>query len=237
MEELIRRFKDGGRTIRIVAAGSSNTERPLWIGNAQNWVDWFDLGLSLRYGRKHVTINAGISGETSRQILARFAEDVELFRPHLVIITCGGNDSNPEKAISPEEYRANLQEMLARCRALPDCRALLQTYYAVDVDRMRVEGNAKWAERFPAYMRAVREEAAAGGAALADHFSRWERLRRHDLALYRSLMLDCLHLNAAGHHLLGLDLLRRFGVSPLPEWGDVCAEALRLQRLLDDLPE
>jgi len=81
--------------------GSSNTERTGNIGNAQNWVDWLDSGLRWWYGRFHVTINVGISGEPGAQSLARFAEDVEKFDPFLVIITCGGNDANPTTASRP----------------------------------------------------------------------------------------------------------------------------------------
>ena len=38
--------------------------------------------------------NAGISGETTADALARFDSDVALFQPHLVLITFGGNDSS-----------------------------------------------------------------------------------------------------------------------------------------------
>ncbi|HTL51524.1 MAG TPA: GDSL-type esterase/lipase family protein, partial [Planctomycetota bacterium] len=113
--------------------GSSNTQRVESNGNAQNWVDWVDMGLMWWYGRNHITINSGISGETSSQILARFGTDVELFQPHVVIITCGGNDANPRHGISTEQTKANLREMVARCQKLPDCQPILQTYYSADI--------------------------------------------------------------------------------------------------------
>lgn len=42
----IRRLEQCERPTRIVALGSSNTERGHRIGNVQNWVDWIDTGLS-----------------------------------------------------------------------------------------------------------------------------------------------------------------------------------------------
>ena len=73
LDSLIDRFKHPAEPLRIVFMGSSNTQRVTNIGNAQNWVDWVDLGLSCWYGRSHYAVNVGISGQTTRDSGSHFA--------------------------------------------------------------------------------------------------------------------------------------------------------------------
>lgn len=222
--------------------GSSNTQRVQSNGNAQNWVDWVDIGLMWWYGRSHITINSGVSGETSAQILARFADDVELFKPHLVFITCGGNDANPKNGVTMAQTRANLREMIARCRALPDCTPVLQTYYSADIDGLLADAKpdnheAAIAANFPQAMQAVRDVAAETECALIDHLARWEPLRKNDLTAYRALMHDRMHMSSLGHTVFALDVLRRLGVTPLNQWVEICAPATIAQKMLDLLAD
>lgn len=96
---------------RILAFGSSNTERFL---PGMHWFDVLDLAICRTYGRIHHCIDTGIGGHTSADLLARFDDDATFYRPHLVIITIGGNDCNPDKAISADAFRANLHELHRR---------------------------------------------------------------------------------------------------------------------------
>ncbi|MBN1459075.1 MAG: SGNH/GDSL hydrolase family protein, partial [Armatimonadetes bacterium] len=118
---------------RVVALGSSNTELAYHSEGRHNWFGWLEVGLRDRFGRVHHAINAGVSGETSRDMLGRFDRDVAHYRPHVVIITTGGNDCDPVHDLSRNEFEVNLRELVARCRALADCEVILQTYYAIDV--------------------------------------------------------------------------------------------------------
>lgn len=238
MQTILERLKKCKRVTRIVAMGSSNTQRVQSNGNAQNWVDWVDMGLMWWYGRSHITINSGVSGETSGQILARFAEDVELFQPHVVFITCGGNDANPKNGISLEQTKTNLRQMVARCRALKECQPILQTYYSADIEGLRANAAANpddgvLAQNFPVVMQAVREVAAETNCLFIDHLKRWEPLRKSDLKQYRALMHDFMHMSPLGHTVFGLDVLRELGVTPLNDWVRICAEAMEIQRRLD----
>ena len=232
MTNLTRRLASEPMT-RIVALGSSNTERGAHGQGWHNWFDWLDVGLRERFGRVHHTINAGVSGETSRDMLARFDRDVALYRPHLVIITTGGNDCNPANELSLEEFGANLSELVRRVRRLDGCEALLQTYYSIDVAALTEE--AERARQFAGYMQVVREVAAQDEAALVDHLARWERLRHADLAAYRCLMRDPMHLNPLGNMVFGLDLLRALGVPPVGEVATWCEPGLAVQARLDVL--
>jgi len=232
MERIIDRLKTEPMT-RIVAVGSSNTERAYHCQGHHNWVDWLDVGLRQHYGRVHITINAGASGETSRQVLARFDRDVLLFKPHVVIITVGGNDCNPAKGIGIDAFAAHLAEMVARARAAGHCEVILQTYYSFDMDRLADEPAV--VQRFGLYMQTVRDVAGATGAILIDHLVRWERLRLADVQTYRTLMRDPMHLSPLGNMLFGLDCLRHFGAAASGEVAEVCRPALALQERLDAL--
>lgn len=217
---------------RILALGSSNTERAYHCEGRHNWFDWLDVGLRGHFGRKHICINAGVSGETTAQMLERFQRDVALFSPHLVFITGGGNDSNPEHSVTPGRFRDNLLELVRRTRDL-DALPVLQTYYAFDVERM--QGEEEWAARFPLFMQVTRDAAAEASTYLIDHLARWERLRRSDVGAFRSLMRDPKHVAPSGNLLIGLDVMRHLGAAPQGELVQACAEGLRLQQILDRL--
>ena len=234
MHRIIRRLETEPMT-RIVALGSSNTAKGYHCAGQYNWFDWLDVGLSQHYGRVHHTINAGVSGQTTRDLLARFERDVTLYQPHVVIITVGGNDCNPDQQIGIGEFRANLTELVTRSEALEGCVAVLQTYYAIDIEQMGDE-RAR-AEAFAAYMQIIGQVAGETRCPLYDHFTRWERLRKTDVRTYRRLMRDPMHLSPLGNMVLGLDDVRFFGAAVVDEIADVCAEGLHLQRVLDALGE
>lgn len=205
LKELFAELRRRHETVRIAAFGSSNTQRRIM---GMHWFDLVELGLKQVFGNGSVLCcNMGVGGNTSAQMLERFDRDAAPFRPHLVVITCGGNDSNPERGVDAAAFAANLKELHKKFAAL-ECPVLFQTYYACDLEEMP----PRHAEQMVEYMQIVRETAAECGALLLDHFARWERLRRSDPGLYRMLMLDKLHVNEAGNMILGLDFLRALGV-------------------------
>jgi lysophospholipase L1-like esterase len=72
-------------------------------------------------------INAGVGGNNSRALLARLEEDVLSRDPSLVIVMVGTNDALNSEALVPlDEYRENLDSLVARCIA-SGCRVLLAT--------------------------------------------------------------------------------------------------------------
>jgi lysophospholipase L1-like esterase len=213
---------------RIVAFGSSNTER---YGDTLNWFDWVDILLRQKYGRVCHIINSGICGETTRELCVRFDRDVKLYQPHLVFITIGGNDSSVGREMGDDEYRTRLSELADRVHALPGCRLVFQTYYACDLENME-PGHP---EKFVRFMQIIREVAADKNAFLVDHLARWERLRKSDAEHYRGLMDNAMHVNPLGNMLLGLDVARHLGATPKEHLAKTCAGGVALQKLLDSL--
>ena len=103
---IVKRF-ESQEHLRIVVFGASNTERHM---PSVHWSDVLEVGLRARYGRKFQIINAGGSGNNTREALARFERDVLFYQPDIVIVTFGGNDCNllKEKFVPESEFVENL---------------------------------------------------------------------------------------------------------------------------------
>ncbi|NRA36701.1 MAG: SGNH/GDSL hydrolase family protein [Planctomycetes bacterium] len=216
---------------RIVALGSSNTERAGHAEGRYNWFDWLDVALRMHYGRIHHSINVGMSGETSSQLIARFDTAVTVYQPHIVLLTVGGNDSNPEKNMGPGKFKSQLTQLVEDIRKPNNALCILQTYYSAVEEEM----DPVYFKQFHNYMQIIRDVAAATDAPLIDNLQRWERLRKHDKNLHKSLMRDAMHVKPLGNMLWGLDVARHFGVFVDQLMQDHCSEGLRLQQLIDGL--
>lgn len=223
--ETIRAQLAPGAKARILAYGSSNTERFL---PGMHWLDVLEVALRDTAGRFHQCLNAGLCGDTSRGLLARFDEEVARYRPHLVIITIGGNDSNPAAGIPADEFAANLRELHQRFTVLGS-RVIFQTYYAPDPVR---QGDLT---EFRRYMEIVRHVARQTRSELVDHLTRWEAFQRAHHERYLQLMLDGFHVNPLGNLVLGLTLARQFGARPVAGDTGFWDEALAIQYAMDAL--
>jgi lysophospholipase L1-like esterase len=190
--------------LRIVVFGASNTERHL---PGVHWSDVLELGLRARFGRKFQLINAGVSGNNTREALARMERDVLFYQPDLTIVTFAGNDCNivPPKFVPEDEFTANLTTIV---NTLKDhgSEVILQTYYKGIYECMQPQRAAF----FVRYMKAVRKVAADLDCLLVDQYALFDKIDRN----YRvfNLMRDPLHTNENGNMLIGLNLCRYFDV-------------------------
>ena len=115
---------------RIVFAGDSVTDmgsvQPVGEGLNDNvgrsYVRIIENMLSAFYPEVRVRVtNAGIGGNTSRDLLERFERDVVALDPDWVSICIGINDvwrqfdtpAMPDYQVMPEEYEENLEKMIA----------------------------------------------------------------------------------------------------------------------------
>ena len=220
--EMQARLRRGEKT-RILAFGSSNTERFL---TGMHWLDVVELAVRDTYGRVHHCINAGVGGDTSRDLLRRYEADAAPYRPHLTIITIGGNDSSPERDLPADEFAENLRELYRRFREAGS-EVVFQTYYAPDPAR---HGNLP---PFYRYMDVVRAVAQQTGAGLVDHLARWEPFRQAHPERYLAMMQDCFHVNARGNLVLGLLTARHLDARPAPAADGFWDEALGVLRDMD----
>lgn len=226
MERVIKRLERGEKT-RILAFGSSNTEHFL---PGIHWVECLGIGLKEKYGAISTLINTGIGGHTSRDLLHRFEADAAFYQPHVAVITIGGNDSSPDKNISPADFEANLLELYHRFVEM-GTEVIYQTYYAPNVADLQPQRY----ENFRLYSDVVRKVAAQTGAHMVDHLKRWEPLRDRYLEKYLPLMHDGFHLNSRGNRVMGVDLTRHFNAPLNYHTYDYWGEALVIQKLMDQL--
>lgn len=217
--------------IRILAFGSSNTERYLY---GMHWFDVVNIGIRAKYGSKNHFINTGISGNSTADLLGRFQDDATFYEPHLVFITIGGNDSNPTKDISAEQFRENLLELHRKFSEM-ETIVIFQTYYSPDpllVDELHMK-------KFYSYMDIVRDVAATTNSGLIDHLKRWEVLRKSHNDRYQKMMLNSFHVNQTGNVMMGLDILRDLNIeicaSPPLNPFPVLDDALENQELINEL--
>ncbi len=223
-----------GQKTRFLAFGSSNTERIL---PGMHWFDVFDLAVGNTYGRIHHCINTGIGGHTSKDLLDRFEEDAAFYKPHMVFITVGGNDSNPDRKLSEEQFTYNLQELHRRFWRMGTA-VVFQTYYAPICENCP----DAHMEKFYRYMDIIRQVAAETKSGLVDHLARWEHLRRKHPKRHLPLMQDGMHVNRRGNKVMGLDIARHFDVKvniPYansvhdPEGRNFWDEAVEIQKIMD----
>lgn len=199
----IRKGKKGSEKIRVLAFGSSNTERFI---PGMHWFDCFELGLKNKFGRIHHCINSGIGGETSRDLLKRFPTDAEFYKPDMAFITIGGNDSNPDdRHLDDVQFQSNLLEIERKLRDL-GCFVIFQTYYAPIPEEVM----AGHYQTFCRYMDIARKVAAKTNSGLIDHFKLWLPLQRQMPKKHRELMNDAFHVNETGNLVLGLFVARQF---------------------------
>lgn len=145
-------------------------------------------------------INSGISGDTSRDGLARLDWSVLSYEPDLVTINFGINDSVFD--IDVDEFKANLTKMIRRIRAGPDSEILLLSSQPLETppyDRIVQD-----------YYRAVEDVAREMDVGFVDVYGAWmERVRRG--TPLSSLIIPGLdHPNEAGYRIIAEELLRLF---------------------------
>jgi lysophospholipase L1-like esterase len=179
-----------GSSRRLLLLGSSNTELgPHNLGH-NCWGDHLAFSLRAHVGKHLLVINAGISGEITPDLHARFDRDVASLSPHAVLVTIGGND---QWHMTVPQYVASLDSLITRINAL-SALPILQTYYS-EFDGL----TGATLDSFTPYMTAKANLAADRDIPCIDSYPMLHAFHHRNPALYRALMLDGGHLNPTGH--------------------------------------
>ena len=139
-----------------------------------------------------LTINTGMSGDTSQGGLYRLGRDVIEHQPDLVTINFGVNDAF--SGISPVQFSDNLRDMASRIQGAGCHRLLLLSCEAIPEN---------WAERqvLP-YWEAMRAVAEEVGCVYADAHGRWVQELRGGRPESDLIISGDLHPNEEGHRLI-----------------------------------
>lgn len=190
---------------RIVALGDSITKgvRP-GVKSEETFAALLQAELRKANASAEV-INVGIGGERTDQALARLAKDVIALKPTMVTIMYGTNDSyvdpgKKDSRISPAEYRANLERLVADLRAAGIVPVLMTEPRWGRTAKPNGVGEHPNV-RLEKYVAACRDVAKAKKVPLVDHFRVWNE-RESKGADIGSWTTDQCHPNPDGHRLL-----------------------------------
>lgn len=144
-------------------------------------------------------VNAGISGNTSADGLARLDRDVIARQPDLVVVMFGINDMS--RSTAPADYRSNLEEI---ARQLSGAGAEVVLCTPTFSERL----GAHPLETQQAYREMVREVAREDSLAVADTHAAFASLRAENPDAYVLAMSDAVHPNMNGHKLIAETVAR-----------------------------
>ena len=202
---------------RIVFAGDSVTDmgsaQPVGEGLFDNvgrsYVRVVENLLAACYPEVQVRVtNAGISGNTSRDLLARFDRDVVNLKPQWVAICIGINDvwrqfdcpAIPDCHVLPEEYEKNVEEMILRIKEKVKGIFLLTPYIIEPCreDKMR--------NRMDEYVAICKKLAEKHGCCLVDFQQMYEDYCQIRHSSY--IAWDRIHPNQVGATLMAREFLK-----------------------------
>ncbi|MBP3437363.1 MAG: SGNH/GDSL hydrolase family protein [Clostridia bacterium] len=207
-------FENGDR---IVFTGDSVTDmrraRPVGEGLFDNvgfgYVRMIENLFAAFYPSLDIRIsNTGISGETSRDLLARFDADVVDLKPQWVSICIGINDvwrqfdspAMPDTHVLPDEYRANVEEMIVRVKDKVKGVFILSPYYIEPnrQDKMRA--------RMDEYVAICQQLAEKHGCIYVDFQKMYEDYCQFQHSSF--IAWDRIHPNLKGATLMAREVLK-----------------------------
>jgi len=189
-----------GQSLRVVCLGDSVTGIYYHTGGRRAWPELLQVGLQRALpGREVAVINAGISGNTVADGLARLQRDVLDHQPQIVTISFGLNDL----ARSGEtQFRDGLLELVRQIRAA-GAEPVLCTPNAVIDTAGRPE------QKLQQFCQLIRDVATEQQTAFCDVQQAGLKLRERAPQAWRMTMSDAIHPNLDGHRLLAETVCQR----------------------------
>lgn len=204
----------------FVLTGDSVTDcgraRPVGEGNGMNLGDGYPRFihalLDSVYPQRHIRVlNTGVSGNTSRDLRARWQTDVLDLKPDWVSVMIGINDVwrqmdlplRPDCHVYPDEYRENLCWMVEQTLSHVKGMLLISPCFMEPLrqDAMRASADA--------YAAIAREVAQRYHIDFVDAQAEMDRYFRH----YHTAAMswDRVHPNHVGHMLIAHAVLNKLG--------------------------
>lgn len=159
-------------------------------------------------------INRGVSGDTTRDLKARWESDVIDERPDWLSVKIGINDvwraftGQHDLAVPIDEYEATLRELLHRAVEATGCRLILMEPYLIEPDLS--EPQRAQSDRYRAVVRQLATEFDAVLVRTQDAFDRV--LASTTPADWAD---DRVHPNLAGHAVIAQAFLTAIGWQPV----------------------
>lgn len=190
----------------IVCLGDSVTGVYYHTGGHRAYPEMLELALRQAHPNAQVRVlNAGISGHTTTDGLARLDQDVLQHHPTLVTISFGLNDMT---RVPPEQFRTNLEQLIDRCRAAQSLVVLCTPNAVINTDGRPVS-------KLIEYCEIVRDVGRMKTVAVCDQFAVGERLKSRAPWIWRLTMSDEIHPNMDGHKRMAEELCRTISGSEI----------------------
>jgi len=190
-------FDSGPR--KIVCLGDSVTGVYYHTGGRRAYPEMLELGLRTLFPKSNITvINAGISGHTTKEGLARLERDVLSHEPDLVTVSFGLNDMT---RLTPQEYRTNLESLISQCRER-GCQGVLCTPNAVIDTQGRPIG------KLVEYCDIIHEVGRQMSVPVCDQYQAGADLHSRAPWTWRLTLSDEIHPNMDGHKRMAEELCR-----------------------------
>ena len=194
-----QRMTSSKRPIRVVCFGDSVTGVYYHTGSLRAYTTMLELALEHGLpGTRVDATNAGISGHTTADGLARIDSDVLAHKPDIVTVMFGLNDM---VRVPLADYRKNLVTIVTRCRAI-GAEVVLATPNNV------IETPRRPSKKLIEYCDVVRAVSRELKVPLCDSYRGFDAVRHQDRADWRLLMSDQIHPNMDGHRLIATQLAR-----------------------------
>lgn len=104
---------------RLVTLGDSITQAQFDYANRVMGSGWPLYAQIYSQGRLHLVNNAGVAGNKTSQMLARFDTDVTPYAPNIVVVLAGTNDIGATPTQTPfASWKADMQSIVGRIRAI-----------------------------------------------------------------------------------------------------------------------
>ena len=213
MEAVAKLHKE--RALRVVCFGDSVTGVYYHTGSRRAYTDMLGIALGKIAPEADIQmVNAGISGNTTVNGLGRIEKDVLAHRPDVVTVMFGLNDMT---RVPLAQYRANLREIVTKCRAI-GAEVVLATPNNV------IDTSSRPTDKLVKYCDVVREVGRELDVRVCDTYRELMAFRHHDAFGWRLLMSDEIHPNMDGHKRIAEQLTRAImrehvsldDVAPLP---------------------
>lgn len=183
----------------VICLGDSVTGVYYHTGGKRAYPEMLELAIATALpDAKAKVINAGISGNTTADGLARLDKDVLQHHPTLITISFGLNDM---VRVPADQFRKNLETLVARCREAGSQVVLCTPNMVVTTPTRPIE-------KLREYCDIIRQTGRELGAPVCDQFAAGETYSVKDPWAWRLTLSDEIHPNMAGHKLMAEELCR-----------------------------
>lgn len=183
----------------VVCLGDSVTGVYYHTGGKRAYPEMLELAIATALPDAKVkVINAGISGNTTTDGLARLETDVLPHHPTIVTISFGLNDM---VRVPEDQFRKNLETLVSRCREAGS-QVVLCT------PNMVITTAPRPIEKLREYCDIIRLTGRELGVPVCDQFAAGEAYSVKDPWAWRLTLSDEIHPNMDGHKLMAEELCR-----------------------------